>query len=217
MNLELLFHASRITGDSIYYNIAVEHADNTLKNHFREDNSSYHVLGYAIQTGEILARNTHQGYADSSAWSRGQAWGLYGFTVMYRETKDKRYLEQAVKIAEFIRNHPNLPKDQIPYWDYDVEITKDTPRDASAAAVTASALLELKNYVGEENKTKYLNFANTIIESLSSKEYLAKIGSNNGFLLKHSVGSLPHKSEIDVALNYADYYYLEALNRQNLK
>lgn len=213
MNLELLFHATRITGDSTYYNIAIQHADNTLKNHFRKDGSSYHVLDYNRETGEVVAKNTHQGLADSSAWARGQAWGLYGFTVAYRETKNESYLNQAIKIANFIKNHSNLPKDQVPYWDFSVEGTEETPRDASAAAVTASALLELCNYVKSDEKQAYLNWGITIVNSLSSKAYLAEIGSNNGFVLKHSVGSFPHNMEVDVAINYADYYFLEALNR----
>jgi len=215
MNLELLIHATQISGDSTYYNIAVQHADNTLKNHFRKDGSSYHVLDYDRESGAVLARKTHQGYADDSAWARGQAWGLYGFTVMYRETKDIKYLDQAIKIAAFINTHPNLPKDQIPYWDFDVEGNKDTPRDASAAGITASALLELCSYVDSSTKSTYVNWATSIVNNLSSKEYLAEIGTNNGFILKHSVGSLPHKMEINVAINYADYYYLEALNRLN--
>lgn len=213
MNLELLFHASKITGDETYYNVAVQHADNTLKNHFRKDNSSYHVLDYNIETGEIMARNTHQGYSDDSAWSRGQSWGLYGYTVAYRETKNEAYLEQAKKIADFIKDNPNLPEDQVPYWDYNAEKKPDTPRDASAAAITASAMIELSGYVNEALKNEYLNWARTIIRSLSSDDYLAQGGNNKGFILKHSVGSLPHNSEIDTPLNYADYYFLEALYR----
>ena len=212
MNLELLFHASKVSGDSKYYDIAISHADNTIKNHYRDDFSSYHVLDYNKQTGEIEARNTAQGYADESAWARGQAWGLYGFTVCYRETKDVKYLEQAIKIANFIKNHPQLPKDKIPYWDYDTPKTKDTPRDASAAAITASALYELSTFV-KEDKEMYLDFADTIMSSLSSSDYFAEKETNRGFLLKHSVGSIPHGVEIDVPLNYADYYYLEALYR----
>jgi len=218
MNLELLFHASKISKDSTYYNIAVTHANTTLKNHFRSDNSSYHVLNYDTETGEVLDKNTHQGYVDSSAWSRGQAWGLYGFTVTYRETKDPKYLQQAIKIAHFIMTNPELPADKIPYWDYDAPKTNQTPRDASAAAITASALYELNTYVSKKEKKKYLAWANKIMKSLESPVYLAEAGKNNGFLLYHSVGSLPHKSEIDVPLNYADYYFLEALYRsKNLK
>ena len=213
MNLELLFHASKISKDPTFYNIAVAHADTTLENHFRKDKSSYHVLNYNTETGEILDKKTHQGYADNSAWARGQAWGLYGFTVTYRETKNTKYLQQAIHIADFIMTHPELPADKIPYWDFNVPKTKDTPRDASAAAITASALYELSTYVDKKEKSKYTNWADDIMKSLKSPAYFAETGKNNGFLLYHSVGSLPHNSEIDVPLNYADYYFLEALIR----
>ena len=214
MNLELLFHATKISGDSTYYNIAVTHANTTMKNHFRKDFSSVHVVDYDPETGEVLKKNTHQGYSDDSAWSRGQSWGLYGYTVCYRETKDPRYLEQAKHIAHFIKTNPNLPADQVPYWDYDVPKEKDTPRDASAASIMASALYELSTYVDQKDGKEYLDWANKIMESLSSPEYLATSGSNEGFLLKHSVGSIPHGVELDVPLNYADYYFLEALSRK---
>ena len=213
MNLELLFHATKISKDSLYYHKAVEHANTTLKNHFREDGSSYHVLDYDTETGEIKARNTHQGYQDESSWARGQAWGLYGFTVTYRETRDKNYLEQAIKIAEFIKNNPELPKDQVPYWDFDVPKEENTPRDASAAAITASAMIELSSFVEGAKREEYLNWAKQILRSLSSENYLASNGTNKGFILKHAVGSLPHNSEIDSPLNYADYYFLEGLYR----
>ncbi len=214
MNLELLFHATRISGDSTFYNIAVSHADTTMKNHFREDNSSFHVVDYDTKTGAVIKKNTHQGLSDDSAWSRGQAWGLYGYTMCYRETNDQKYLDQAIKIAEFIRNHPNMPEDKIPYWDYNVPISDGTPRDASAAAITASALYELSQYVGESTAEQYLSYANQVMESLGSPKYLANINANEGFILKHSVGSKPHEVEIDVPLNYADYYFLEALIRK---
>lgn len=211
MNLELLFEASLISGDSVYYDVAVKHADTTLKNHFREDNSSYHVVDYNPETGEVRSRQTAQGYADESAWSRGQAWGLYGYTVCYRYTKDRKYIDQAVKIADFIFNNKNLPKDMVPYWDYNAPDIPDAPRDASAAAITASALYELSGYTGNND---YIVKADYILKSLSNADYQAKLGENGNFILMHSVGSLPHGNEIDVPLNYADYYYLEALLRK---
>lgn len=214
MNLEMLFEATRISGDSTYYNIAVAHANSTMRNHFRDDYSSYHVLDYDINTGNILKRNTAQGYKDESAWARGQAWGLYGYVIMYRETKDAKYLAQANNIANFIINHKNLPVDKIPYWDYDAPVTNKTPRDASAAAITASALYELSTYVNNDLNALYVNRANNILQSLAAEPYLAEVGTNEGFLLKHSTGHLPINSEIDVAINYADYYFLEALLRQ---
>jgi uncharacterized protein YyaL (SSP411 family) len=146
MNLELLFWATRFSGDPTFYNIAVAHANTTLKNHYRPDNSSYHVVDYDTITNQVLAKKTHQGAADESAWARGQAWGLYGFTVMYRETNDKKYLEQAEKIATFYLNHPNMPADKVPYWDFNAPNIPNEPRDASAAAIAASALLELSGY-----------------------------------------------------------------------
>ncbi len=214
MNLELMFHATKISRDSTFYNIAVSHANNTMKNHFRKDNSSIHVLDYNRENGEILQRKTAQGFKDDSAWARGQAWGLYGFTVCYRETNDEAYLEQAKKIAAFIKSHPNLPADKIPLWDYDVIASPETKRDASSGAITASALIELSTMVTEIESKDFLQLADKILESLSSDSYRAELRTNNGFLLKHSVGSHPDEVEMDVPLNYADYYYLEALYRR---
>lgn len=211
MNLELLFFASKYSGNPKYKDIAMMHADATMKNHFREDNSSYHVVSYVPSTGEVESRGTFQGYSDESAWARGQAWGLYGYTVCYRETQKIDYLEMAEKIAAFIMNCPNMPEDKIPYWDYNAPDIPDAPRDASAAAVTASALLELSVMV--KDGSKYFNYAEDILKSLSSGAYLAKKGNNHGFILMHSVGHLPANSEIDVPLVYADYYYLEGIKR----
>ncbi|MCD0489253.1 glycoside hydrolase family 88 protein [Pedobacter sp. MC2016-14] len=213
MNLELLFWATQATGDSSYYKIAVTHADHTLKNHFRKDYSSYHVVNYDGTTGAVKQQKTHQGYADASAWARGQAWGLYGYTLMYRATKNKKYLEQAKNISSFILNHPRLPKDKIPYWDFDAPNIPNAPRDASAAAVMASAWIELAGYTTGQASARYLNTAKEIVHTLASPAYKAKPGTYGGFLLMHSVGHLPAKSEVDVALSYADYYYVECLIR----
>ncbi|MBN2281073.1 MAG: glycoside hydrolase family 88 protein [Candidatus Marinimicrobia bacterium] len=207
MNLELLLWAFHETGDSSFFKIAVAHADNTMKNHFREDFSTYHVVDYDPKTGQPRIKQTWQGLSDSSAWARGQAWGLYGFTMMYRETGNLKYLKLAEKIAEFILKH--IPHDMVPYWDFDVDSDSE-PRDASAAAIMASAFFDLSKY-GSESSGKYLNAAIKILQSLSSEKYLAKPGENNHFILMHSVGSKPGQSEIDVPLNYADYYYMEAL------
>ena len=213
MNLELLFWAWKETGDSVFYNIANTHAKTTMKNHFRSDYSSYHVVGYNRETGEVVSKNTHQGHADESSWSRGQAWALYGYTMMYRETKDPVYLTQAENVANYILNIATLPEDYVPLWDFDLKDFKTEPRDASAAAVMASAFFELSAY-SSQNKDTYVNTANNILTSLSSKKYFNTKGANKGFLLKHSTGSKPKDSEIDVPLIYADYYYLEALLRQ---
>jgi rhamnogalacturonyl hydrolase YesR len=213
MNLELLFWATRVTGDSSFYKIATTHANTTIKNHFRPDYSSYHVINYDPVTGAIKQKRTAQGYADESAWARGQAWGLYGFTATYRETKDPKYLDQANHIAQFILNHPNLPADKIPYWDFNAPDIPNALRDASAAAIICSALLELSGYVDEQQKKKYLSVAETILKNLSTDPYKASIGTNGGFILQHCVGHMPNKTEVDVPLTYVDYYFVEAMKR----
>lgn len=210
MNLELLMHAWRLTGDSTFRRIAVSHADVTMRNHFRPDGSSFHVVDYDPATGEVLHRNTHQGYADESSWARGQAWGLYGYTAMYRETGDPRYLALAEKIAARIFSFPTMPEDLIPYWDFDAPGIPDEPRDVSAATVTASALYELSELTADPH---YRAWADGIIASLTAS-YRVPQGTEYGFLLLHSVGNLPSGSEIDTPLNYADYYLLEALLRK---
>ena len=211
MNLELLFEATALSGDSTFYNIAVKHADTTMAHHFRPDNSCYHVVDYDPETGEVRKRQTAQGYADESSWARGQAWALYGYTTCYRYTKDKKYLDQAQKVYNFIFNNKNLPEDLVPYWDYDAPNIPNEPRDASAAACTASALYELDGYLPGNH---YKETADKIMESLGSPAYRAEVGTNGNFILMHSVGSIPHGQEIDVPLNYADYYFLEGLMRK---
>jgi unsaturated chondroitin disaccharide hydrolase len=213
MNLELLCWATKATGDSSFYKIAVTHANTTMKNHFRPDYSSYHVINYDSTTGKVKEKRTAQGAANESAWARGQAWGLYGYTMMYRETKDTAYLAQANQIAHFILSHPNLPKDKIPYWDFNAPGIPNALRDASAAAIIASALIELADYNSAEIKDYYLNNAETILRELNSKNYKAPPGTNGGFLLTHSVGHLPNKTEVDVAISYADYYFIEGMIR----
>ena len=209
MNLEILFEATSLSGDSTFYNMAVSHADMTLKNHFRMDGSSYHVVDYDMRTGKVRSRCTAQGYSDESAWARGQAWGIYGYTMCY--TRQLKYLEQAEAAYEFVCTHPNLPEDLIPYWDFDAVNIPHELRDASAAAIMAAALYELSMY---SNKAKYKETADKVMHSLSSSDYRSKIGENHNFLLMHSVGSYPHGNEIDVPLIYADYYFLEALKRK---
>ncbi|MBI1343621.1 MAG: glucuronyl hydrolase [Terrimonas sp.] len=211
MNLELLFRATKMSGDSSFYTIAVTHANTTLKNHFRPDNSSYHVVNYNSETGAVQKKLTAQGANDSSAWARGQAWGLYGYTVTYRETKNNLYLQQAKNIAAYIL--AQLPGDKIPFWDFDAPGIPHALRDASAAAITASALIELSGYVDNKTSKKYLSVAKAILEKLSGPDYLAEQGSLGGFILKHGVGHFPKNSEVDVPLTYADYYFIEALKR----
>ena len=215
MNLELLFKATEFSGDSTYAKIAISHADKTLENHFRPDWSCYHVVDYDLNTGEVRRKCTAQGYADESAWARGQAWALYGYTVAYRFTHDKKYLDLAEHVADFLFNSPTMPEDLVPYWDFNAPGIPDEPRDASSAAVIASGLYEMSYHTGNN---EYKEKADKIIESLSTPAYRAAQGTNGGFILMHSVGSIPHGSSIDVPLNYADYYFLEALIRkQNIE
>jgi rhamnogalacturonyl hydrolase YesR len=210
MNLELLFKAFEFSGDSLFYRIAVSHANKTMEHHYRDDWSCYHVVDYNKIEGGVRSKQNAQGYAHESAWARGQAWGIYGFTVAYRYTKDERYLKMADNIYNFIFTHPNLPEDLVPYWDFNAPQIPNEPRDVSAAAVTASALYELADF----DREPYRETADKIIQSLSGDAYRAIVGTNGNFLLMHSVGSIPHNAEIDAPLNYADYYYLEALTRR---
>lgn len=211
MNLELLFQATKYSGDSAFYKIAVTHADNTMKHQFRPDFSCWHVIDYSLTDGSVRGKYTAQGYGDESAWARGQAWAVYGFTVCYRETGDSKYLEQARKVFAFVANHSRLPEDGVPYWDFDAPGIPNEPRDASAAAIIASALYELSTY---DRPEYYREWADKIMSSLGSQAYRAGSGDNGNFILMHSVGSIPHGAEVDAPLNYADYYFLEALSRK---
>ncbi len=213
MNLEMLLWAGKTFDNPEFTKVAETHANTTMKHHFREDFSSYHVISYDTLTGEPEAKHTSQGYSHESAWARGQAWGLYGYVMMYREWGNQAYLKQAVNIADFILNHPNLPEDKIPYWDFNAPDIPDALRDASAGAIICSALIELSGYVSGQKSDDYLAVAEKQLRTLSSPEYLADLGENGNFILKHSVGHMPNGTEIDVPLTYADYYYVEALMR----
>lgn len=218
MNMELLFKASELSGDETYRNIAIRHAKTTMHNHFRDDYSSYHVVDYNPETGEVNRKRTFQGNSDESSWARGQAWGLYGFTFCYRETGDPEFLQMAEHIADYIIHNPNTPEDLIPIWDYEMYGIEGEPRDASAASIIASALIKLSTHSERTKADEYFHYADKILENLSTDSYLAKAGTNNNFILKHCTGHKPHKSEIDVPLIYGDYYFMEALLRmKNLK
>lgn len=213
MNLEMLMWAAKETGNDTLRQIAISHAQTTAKNHFRDDYSSYHVIDYNPETGEVENRNTHQGYSDESAWARGQAWGLYGYTMMYRETGMQEFLTQAENIAAFILKQEGIKEGKIPYWDFNAPNIPDEPYDASAAAIIISAFYELSAY--SKNGLEYKKVANNLFNTLSSADFLTKVGENEGFLLKHSTGHLPNNSEIDVPIVYADYYYLESIIKKN--
>ncbi|MBB3700738.1 glycoside hydrolase family 88 protein [Flammeovirga yaeyamensis] len=211
MNLELLFEASILSGDSTYHKMAVSHAEKTMQNHYREDYSCYHVIDYDPENGKVQNELTHQGINVNSVWSRGQGWGLYGFTMCYRYTTDERFLDQAKNIAEFIMNQPNMPKDKIPYWDMHDPKIPETYRDASSGAIYASALYELYTYTQDE---RYVEYADDILAALGSKNYVLPNNVKAPFLLDHSTGDWPKNDEIDVPISYADYYFLEAVKRR---
>ncbi|WP_319481356.1 glycoside hydrolase family 88 protein [uncultured Draconibacterium sp.] len=208
MNLELLMWAAKETGNESFKEIAVKHAQTTAANHFRDDFSCYHVIDYDPETGEVLNKNTHQGAADDSDWARGQAWAVYGYTMMYRETGMEEFLDMAINIADFLLTVDGMKDGKVPYWDFKAPNIPNEPYDASAAAVISSALFELYEYT---NNKAYLNTAQNLLATLITPKFFAKTGKNGGFLLKHSTGSKPYDSEVDVPLNYADYYFLESI------
>ncbi len=210
MNLELLFWAAKNGGSKNLYDIAVKHAETTMKNHFRPDFSTYHVLVYDTATGQVIKGVTHQGYADNSMWARGQAWAIYGFTMAYRETKNKEFLQTAINAVEIYLKR--LPKDKIPYWDFDDPTIPYAPRDASAAAITASALIELSTLCTDSlSAKKYLIAAKDMLTELATDKYLSK-EKNHAFLL-FSTGNKPSNKDVEVPIIYADYYFIEALLR----
>lgn len=212
MNLEMLFMTSKLTGKALYADVALRHATTTLNNHFREDFSSYHLVDYDPETGAVRSKETVQGYSDESAWARGQAWALYGFAMCYRETHDARFLNQAIGIADYLIDR--LPEDGIPYWDFDSDKIPEDYKDASAAAIMASALADLSLVVKQAKIARqYRKISETIVRTLAGEDYLSKVGEDGDFILKHSVGNLPDNSEVDVPLTYADYYFLESLLR----
>lgn len=226
LNLELLFLATKLSGDTCFRNIAINHATTTMKNHLREDYSSFHVVNYDTLSGQVLNKDNYQGFASNSTWARGQAWGVYGFTMVYRETKNEEFLCTAQRMADYFIAQINIDTDPVPLWDFNAgqpgykPVWKLNPKidlmekDASAAAIVASGLLELSAY-SKEKGNHYQQVAVMILEKLSSPEYLAQTGENGHFLLKHSVGNLPSSSLVDAPTIYADYYYLEALIRYN--
>ncbi len=209
INLELLFWAAKNGGSPHLADIAISHANKTMQYQFRPDYTSYHVVIYDTLNGEFLRGCTHQGYADTSMWSRGQAWGIYGYTTVYRETKNPIYLDFVQKITDVYLKH--LPEDYIPYWDFNAPSIPHAPRDASAAAVVASALLELSTYLPSEKAETYKHAAVRMLTALGSEKY--RSGNSKPSFLLHSTGHWPAGSEIDASIIYADYYYIEALLR----
>ena len=213
MNLELLEWAAKNGGDKGLLAVAKSHADKTNRNHFRPDSSAYHIIDYNPENGKIYSYRAGQGASADGTWARGQAWAVYGFTMMYRETGDPAYLERAMRCADYVLAAPNLPADKVPYWDFRAPNIPNEERDTSAAAIFASAFLELSTCAPAERGRAYRAFAVRSLLSLVSPAYFARPGENGGFLLMHGVGHKPGGSEVDVPLNYGDYYFLEALIR----
>ena len=213
MNLEMLFWAAKNGGNKKLYDIAVRHAETTMKNQFRTDGGCYHVAVYDTISGNFIKGITHQGYADNSLWSRGQAWAIYGYTMVYRETQDKKFLRFTEKISDLYLSRLNK-NDFVPYWDFDAPHIPNEPKDASAAAVVASAFLDLSNLEDNKEKAeKYKETAICMLAELSSEKYQSR-NRNPSFLL-HSTGHYPNNSEVDASIIYADYYYIEALIKYN--
>ncbi|MDA3853851.1 MAG: glycoside hydrolase family 88 protein [Bacteroidales bacterium] len=210
INLELLFWAAKHGGRRAYYNMAVRHAEISMTTLVRPDYTINHVAVFDTIDGHFIKGVTHQGYADSSMWARGQGWGIYGYTMTYRETGDQRFLELAQKLADVFM--ARLPEDGIPYWDFDDPHIPNAPKDASAAAIVASALLELSTFMASPAlKDKYVQEAKYLLSSLSSVGYWS--GNEKSSMLLHATGHYPNGSEIDASIIYADYYFMEALVR----
>ena len=214
MNLELLEAASKMpSGEGRFDKIARSHANVTMKHHFRADGGTYHVLNYDQRPeylGMVQEIRRGQGLSCGTAWARGQSWAIYGYTMMYRDTGDKAYLNFTQKVADYAINHSSMPNDGVPWWDYGAA---GDERDSSAAAIMASGLLELSTFVEKSKGTFYRAFAARQLLSLSSCAYFSSGDEIGHWILKHGVGYKPANSEIDTPLCYGDYYYLEALLR----
>ena len=212
INLELLFWAVENGGSQNLKDIAISHADTTMRYHFRPDGSCYHVAVYDTLSGNFLRGQTHQGYADSSMWSRGQSWAIYGYTMVYRYTHEQRFLDHAQKVTDiYLKRLHETSDDWVPIWDMDDPRGLEAPKDAAAACVVASALMELQQYVDRDKGNIYRDAAENMLRDLSSNRYQSR-NANVAFLL-HSTGHHPAGSEIDASIIYADYYYIEALLR----
>jgi len=212
INLELLYWASQNGSNKQLSDIATKHAETTMANHFREDGSCYHVAVYDTITGAFIKGVTHQGYADSSMWSRGQSWAIYGYTTVYRYTKEQRFLDFAQKVTDiYLKRLKETSDDWVPLWDMDDPRGLQAPKDASAACVVASALIELSQYVEKKKAKVYQDAVESMLRDLSSEKYQSR--EKNVAFLMHSTGHHPAGSEIDASIVYADYYYIEALLR----
>jgi unsaturated chondroitin disaccharide hydrolase len=211
VNLEILFRAWKLSGNEKYYRIAYSHALKTMENHLRKDFTVYQLVDYDPDGGSPVFRGTFQGYDTTSIWSRGQAWGIYGFTMAYRETRDRVFLDLAERMADFLLEDPYFTETYIPFWDMAAPRIPKELRDASAAAILASALLDISTFAEVSDPGKYFLAGENILEALASPQYCSGLNENEFFIVKHCVGNFPGNIEVDVPLIYADYYFLEAL------
>lgn len=209
MNLDLLFWAGHETGDPRYAKIAAAHARSTLAYHLRTDGSTSHVCDFDPETGAFIKQDTHQGLSAASCWSRGQAWGVYGFADCYHATGDPVFLNASRRLLVYL--WPRLPADLVPFWDYDSPLIPNDVRDSSAASVLASGLLSLAAIENDPNLASiWQNRAISILESLW-KNYTSR-ETGEASLLLHGTRSKPHNL-MDHGLIYGDYYFVEALMR----
>ena len=206
MNLELLLWGAKNGGKPAWREMALSHASKTLADMVRPDGSTYHVVDYST-AGAILFRGTLQGYSDSSTWTRGQAWAIYGYTMVYRYTSDATMLAAAREVADYYLSR--LGGESVPNWDLDAPTQH---KDSSAAAAVASALIELSGFVAVPDRGRYLQAAKRMLDELASPAYLAE-GTSSPSVLLHGVGNLPEGKAIDAGLIYGDYYFIEALAR----
>ena len=211
VNLEILFRAWKLSGNDEYYRIAYAHALKTMENNLRKDYTVYQVVDYSAGNGSVLFKGTIQGYDTSSVWSRGQAWGIYGFTMAFRETRDRIFLDLAERMSEYLLQNPYFMEDYIPFWDMATPKIPKELRDASAACILASSFLDMSTFPESREREKYLNAGENILKALGNPEYCSGMNENRCFVVNHCVGNFPGNIEVDVPLIYADYYFLEAL------
>jgi len=203
MNLEILFWAARESGNNELYNIALAHAETSLEHHIRDDGSSYHIVDFD-ENGDVIWKDTRQGYGPESVWARGQAWAIYGFSMIYRYTGEQKFLDASEKASAWFID--NLSDDFVPIYDFLEPVPSVQTKDASAAAIAASGFLELYTVTG---KNIYFNTAVNILNSLSTESYSTLADSQNSVLKRSTL----HRGKGRLGTSYADYYYLEAIVR----
>ncbi|WP_284645142.1 glycoside hydrolase family 88 protein [Paenibacillus silviterrae] len=211
MNLPLLYWASETTGDPVYREVAWKQAELSRRYLVRGDDSSYHTFYFNRENGHPIGGGTHQGYQDGSTWTRGQAWGIYGFALSYRYSGDEAFLRTSKRMLHYYLEH--LPEDHVPYWDFDVPVDENTSRDSSAAAIVACGMLELLELLpaGDQDREWISAGLERTMDSLV--KHYATIGETSEGLLKHGSYHVRGNNGLDDYMIWGDYYYLEALMR----